>query len=194
RPALLLDWGAWQGEGMAQALSGPALSPEAALAALDVALSSNLRRTAISASAPPARAAGPDLADRLAAAVGSAKRTVLAETVDAIVGRILGMGELGLERERPLTELGLDSLMAVELRNALGAAIGRTLPTSLVFDHPTVAALTDALAAALGLRAPLPIAPDPEPPPAPIAAVAEDDLDDDAALALLERKLSHAGY
>ncbi|MBN8926536.1 MAG: KR domain-containing protein, partial [Rhodospirillales bacterium] len=195
RPALLLDWGAWQGEGMAQALSGPALSPAAALAALDVALSSDLARVAVSAAAAPTRVEVPDLAARLAAAVGTAKRAVLAETVDAIVGRILGLGDLGLERARPLTELGLDSLMAVELRNALGAAIGRSLPTSLVFDHPTAAALADALAAELGLVAMPPAIPDPAPvPPAPIAAVPEDDLDDDAALALLERKLSHAGY
>ena len=47
---------------------------------------------------------------------------------------------------QPLNELGLDSLMAIELRNALGAAAGRTLPAMLLFDHPTLDALTDFLA------------------------------------------------
>ena len=36
----------------------------------------------------------------------------------------------------------LDSLMAVELRDALSQRVGATLPATLAFDYPTVEALT----------------------------------------------------
>jgi polyketide synthase 12/myxalamid-type polyketide synthase MxaB len=190
-PALLVDWGAWQGDGMASGLGGPALPPDVALAALDAAMSRGVTRVAISAGAAPPPPVIPGLAKRLAEAIGTARLDVLIEAVDEIVARILGLGAIALERERPLTELGLDSLMAVELRNALGGAIDRTLPASLVFDHPTAEALAVFLAGELGLvAAPIPVAP----MPAPIAPVSGGEMDDDAALLLLERKLSHAGY
>ena len=46
-------------------------------------------------------------------------------------------------------ELGLDSLMAVELRNVLGAMIEQSLPATLVYERPSIAALTDFVAAEL---------------------------------------------
>ncbi|MGW2477032.1 SDR family NAD(P)-dependent oxidoreductase [Streptomyces sp. NPDC001665] len=64
-------------------------------------------------------------------------------------------------------DLGLDSLGAVELRNRLARRIGRPLPSGLVFDHPTPAAVIDHLCAAAGA----------EPAPAVVRTVAAEDDD-----------------
>jgi acyl carrier protein len=50
-----------------------------------------------------------------------------------------------LDPRTPLGELGLDSLLAVELRNAIGRGIGVSLPATLLFDYPTVEALVNYL-------------------------------------------------
>ncbi|TLP50370.1 type I polyketide synthase, partial [Microbispora triticiradicis] len=50
---------------------------------------------------------------------------------------------------RAFRELGLDSLTAVDLRNRLRTATGLPLPTTLIFDHPSPAAVTDYILSAL---------------------------------------------
>src|SRR5262245_15619724 len=64
------------------------------------------------------------------------------EAVRAEVARVLSMdGAQAIGTDRPLKELGLDSMMALELRNALGKRVGATLPATLAFDYPTPAAI-----------------------------------------------------
>lgn len=62
--------------------------------------------------------------------------------------KILGIGSSSeMDEQKPLNEQGLDSLMAVELRNLLGKRLGlqQRLPATLVFDYPTIERLTDFL-------------------------------------------------
>jgi thioesterase domain-containing protein/acyl carrier protein len=68
------------------------------------------------------------------------------DTMTALVRReaaaVLGYADArDVEVDRDLSELGLDSLGAVELRNRLAASTNLTLPPSLLFDHPTIVAV-----------------------------------------------------
>lgn len=62
-------------------------------------------------------------------------------------------GDAPVPPSAPLEQLGLDSLMAVELRNQFARLGGVPLPATLCFDHPTLDALADRLAEVWMLRA-----------------------------------------
>jgi NADPH:quinone reductase-like Zn-dependent oxidoreductase/SAM-dependent methyltransferase/acyl carrier protein len=96
------------------------------------------------APASPHRTGEPSLKEQLAVTPPGRRRpTVLAFVRDRAL-RALGLDpSRAVDPRTPLGELGLDSLLAVELRNTLATALGQTLPATLLFDYPTIDALTD---------------------------------------------------
>jgi acyl transferase domain-containing protein len=61
--------------------------------------------------------------------------------VRAAVAAATGVEASSVQPARPLRELGLDSLMALELRRALATQTGLRLSATLLFDYPTPAKL-----------------------------------------------------
>jgi NADPH:quinone reductase-like Zn-dependent oxidoreductase/SAM-dependent methyltransferase len=104
---------------------------------------------------PSPHASRPQFRAELEAATPIRRLDMLHGFVANHVARVLGVADPeSIDPRRPLNELGLDSLMAVELRNRLGAELelSRSLPATVAFDHPTTTALAEHLAvSALGL-------------------------------------------
>jgi acyl transferase domain-containing protein/NAD(P)-dependent dehydrogenase (short-subunit alcohol dehydrogenase family)/SAM-dependent methyltransferase/acyl carrier protein len=98
-----------------------------------------------------------------------------------------------IDPNQPLNELGLDSLMAVDLRNKLGSLVNQSLPATLLFEYPTINAITNYLSQRLQITESLPekieqyqekgdpIHPQPD---------QLDDLSDDEMYAMLEEKIA----
>jgi acyl carrier protein len=173
-PGLSIGWGAWDRVGMTERIGDTdrkrmtrrgfvPLSVDDALAAFDAAqrelagaghvvaialdraaLDDRPVLSALRTAAPTSPTAG--LLAQWVETVPGMRRTVISSFVDEQAKRVLGLpSSSAIPARQPFNEIGLDSLMAVELRNAIGAALGRPQPATLLFDHPTSAALVDHL-------------------------------------------------
>lgn len=180
-PALAINWAPWSGGGLANkaGTSGESrlkarglswLDPDTGIAMLGRAVAEGLtqvailpgRRDLLVSGFPPGRALQKaqtaiddrqNLADRLRGALPVQRPGILMERIAFRARAVLGYKSYhSLDPNRPLRELGLDSLMAVELRNALAKDSGMALPPTLVFEHPTITALADMLETGMGFR------------------------------------------
>ncbi|MFM9615081.1 SDR family NAD(P)-dependent oxidoreductase [Streptomyces niveiscabiei] len=107
------------------------LTDRRVLDALDVALG-HPGATLVTAARPTNPERLPERADLTGAS--------LVDIVTREVTHVLG-DPVGIDPDRALREYGLTSADAVRLRDRIAAAVGLTLPTTLVFDHPSVRAV-----------------------------------------------------
>jgi len=100
------------------------------------------RMRSASATAPSA-AADRGFVERLAALLPAERREQIAAAVTDHIGRVIGTeGASVIGPDDGLFDLGMDSLMATELRRILERQFDRELPPTLTFDYPTVTALS----------------------------------------------------
>ncbi|MGZ5581389.1 MAG: SDR family NAD(P)-dependent oxidoreductase, partial [Methylobacter sp.] len=175
-PALSINWGPWGEVGMAARLSSNAshwqtqgiepINPQTALQALlqslhddapqialmqidwprfsrhyPSALLSNLAQVQTSAKS------GLSFIERLNALPAEQQRDYLNEWLREQICTVLALPKsTPIESRQRLFDFGLDSLMSVELKNRLDNAIAKKLRSTLIFDYPTLEALSKHLA------------------------------------------------
>jgi acyl transferase domain-containing protein/NADPH:quinone reductase-like Zn-dependent oxidoreductase/acyl carrier protein len=94
------------------------------------------------------RAPSISLAEQLDRLPAAEHEAAVLELVREEVAAVLGYSSGGeVTPELSFSELGFDSLAAVEMRNRLGALTGTQMPITLIFDYPTAAALAGFLLA-----------------------------------------------
>ncbi|WP_203735720.1 type I polyketide synthase [Paractinoplanes durhamensis] len=92
------------------------------------------RRTA----ADSGEAQSASLVARLIELPAGERERALLDVVRENVAVVLGFGSAtAIEPDRAFSDIGFDSLTAVELRNRLSTACGLRLPPTVTFDHPT---------------------------------------------------------
>jgi NAD(P)-dependent dehydrogenase (short-subunit alcohol dehydrogenase family)/acyl carrier protein len=178
-PALAVNWGAWGEAGRATGFADrgfSTLSTKDGIDALTTLLDHERVRTGVfafeadhwfgmlpSVMESSFFAAMPRAAQGDSPAAGGKVRAELAELpaeerrrfmIDYLAGQIrviLGLSSASVEADVPLTNLGFDSLTALQLRNQLEADLALKIPATAVWTHPTPAALGDHLLDQLAL-------------------------------------------
>ena len=85
------------------------------------------------------KAPGNSLIEQLNEAPESSRLGLIRDFIEALAARVLEFPPgRRIDPRQALTELGLDSLMALELRNALASALSQSLPATLLFNYPAV--------------------------------------------------------
>jgi acyl carrier protein len=87
----------------------------------------------------PEKAAGTTLALLVERAPAERRLGVIKDYLSARIASVLRLpSDFVLRGNQPLAELGLDSLMALELKNELQTSAGAALPATFLFEYPTL--------------------------------------------------------
>jgi acyl transferase domain-containing protein len=142
--------------------------------------------TAPAATMPPQEA--PAASAPGAATLTRVGREQLVDQVVGLIARLLERPASDIDHDEGFFQLGMDSLLAAELRKQLEGTLGTELPGTLLFEQPNVTALVDWLADVADAPAPAiaPVLPAHDPsPPCPSAQ----DVSDDDLVALLDAEI-----
>lgn len=104
-----------------------------------------LRREAEGPGQESSAAEGPGIHQAFIKAAAGDRAALLESALSEQVAKILGASVSKLDKEKPLTEHGFDSLMAVELRNWVDGNLKITLPTMEIMRGPSIRQLTQRL-------------------------------------------------
>lgn len=89
----------------------------------------------------------PQLLEQLDALPANKRQSFLIAHLQSQVGQVLGLEPSHLaDVQQGFLELGMDSLMAVDLKNRLEASLGQSLSSTLVFNYPNIEVLANHLA------------------------------------------------
>ncbi len=93
---------------------------------------------------PETEVGKPQLLDELANVRAEERYELIENYVREQVARVLGIADpLAIDASQGMFEMGMDSLMSVELKGRLEKVVGQSLPSTLTFNYPTVAELTE---------------------------------------------------
>lgn len=109
-----------------------------------------VEQASVQANGTDAKAQKSAIIVRLHATAPQERRHALEQYLLEQVARVLKLTPGQIDVRAPLSSMGLDSLMAVELKNRLEPHLGVTLSTTLVWKYPTIVALTSYLIDKLG--------------------------------------------